>query len=107
MGEARDWGDVLLELADRMGFLGDVYKDLNHRYDLKDPYKLDPAKKYTREEIGDRRFKSQFGEEKGWNGSRRMAFSASRGRWMSCIPCPGSRSASRSITRILWLPDRR
>ena len=65
LGEARDWGDVLFELADRMGFLGDVYENVNSRYNLKDPYKLDPTKKYTPEEIADRKFKHQFGEEKG------------------------------------------
>ena len=65
VGEARDWGDVLMELADRMGFLGDVYSRLNSVYGLKDPYKLDPSCKYTNAEIGDRRLKTQFGEEKG------------------------------------------
>ncbi len=64
-GEAREWGDVLVELADRMGFLGDMYKLFNLFYGLKEPYKLDPSRKYTKEEICDRRTKSQFGEEKG------------------------------------------
>ncbi|MFH1091195.1 MAG: molybdopterin-dependent oxidoreductase, partial [Pseudomonadota bacterium] len=65
LGEARDWADVLMELADRIGFLGDVYENFNHRFSLKGPYKLDPAQKYTKEEIGDRRFKAKFGEERG------------------------------------------
>ncbi len=65
VGEARDWGDVLVELADRMGFLGDVYKNMNEYYHLQDPYKLDPSQKYTLEEISDRKYKSQFGEERG------------------------------------------
>jgi anaerobic selenocysteine-containing dehydrogenase len=65
VGEARDWGDVLMDLADRMGFLGDVYKLFNTRYELKEPYKLNPSRKYTKEEIADRRLKSEFGEEKG------------------------------------------
>jgi anaerobic selenocysteine-containing dehydrogenase len=73
-GEARDWADVLMELADRLGFLGDVYENFNHRFNLKGSYKLDPAQKYTKEEIGDRRFKSKFGEEKGLAWFREHGF---------------------------------
>ncbi len=62
-GEARYWVDVLMELAERMGFLGDIYERFNQT--LKEPYKLDTSKKYSEEEICDRRAKSQFGEEKG------------------------------------------
>jgi molybdopterin-containing oxidoreductase family molybdopterin binding subunit len=65
VGEARDWGDVLVELADRMGFLGNVYEDLNKRFFLKEPFKLDPSQKYTWEEIDDRKLKSKFGDDKG------------------------------------------
>ena len=43
LGEARDWADVLVELADRMGFLGNFYEGCNQRYGLKEPYKLDPS----------------------------------------------------------------
>lgn len=63
LGEARDWWDVLLELAERMGFLGDVYEFYNQ--ELKEPYKLDPSKKYSNEEICDRKLKSSLGEDKG------------------------------------------
>lgn len=64
-GEARDWRDVLTEVADRMGFLGDIYKLFNLQYKFEGYNKLDPSRKYTREEIADRRFKTQFGEDKG------------------------------------------
>lgn len=74
VGEARDWPDVLMDLADRMGFLGDVYKNFNTRYGLKEPYKLDPSHKYTKEEIGDKRFKSQFSEEKGLEWFKKNGF---------------------------------
>ncbi|MFC1817097.1 molybdopterin-dependent oxidoreductase, partial [Thermodesulfobacteriota bacterium] len=74
VGETRGWINVLLELADRMGFLGDVYSRLNDFYGLKEPYKLDPSRKYTREEIGDRRFKSLFGEEKGLDWFKKNGF---------------------------------
>jgi anaerobic selenocysteine-containing dehydrogenase len=65
LGGARRWIDVLYEIADRMGFLGDVYKLQNVTLGLKDPYKLDPEKRYTMEEIYDRWTKSLFGPERG------------------------------------------
>ncbi len=74
LGEARDFGDVLLDLADRMGFLGDVYSRYNVNFNLKEPYKLDPSGKYTNEEMGDRRLKSQFGEEKGLDWFKKNGF---------------------------------
>jgi anaerobic selenocysteine-containing dehydrogenase len=64
VGEARHWCNVMLEIADRLGFL----KDLNERINLSiaDPaYRLDPEKKYTMEEIIDRAAKSDFGNEQG------------------------------------------
>ncbi len=73
-GEARDWTDILMELAERLGFLGEVYKRFNKQYELNDPYKLDPNRKYTREEIGDRRLKSQFGEEMGLEWFKKNGF---------------------------------
>jgi len=63
--ESRDWGDVLVELADRMGFLGDVCQSMNKHFNLKDAYRLDPSQKYTLEEINDRKLKSKFGDNKG------------------------------------------
>jgi molybdopterin-containing oxidoreductase family molybdopterin binding subunit len=65
MGQARRWIDVLFEVADRIGFLGDVYKLLNMSLGLTNPYKLDPKAHYTMEEIYDRWAKSEFGPERG------------------------------------------
>jgi molybdopterin-containing oxidoreductase family molybdopterin binding subunit len=64
-GQARRWIDVMLELADRLGFLGDVYKLFNVKWGLKDPYKLDPNARYTMNELYDRWTKSLFGPERG------------------------------------------
>jgi molybdopterin-containing oxidoreductase family molybdopterin binding subunit len=64
-GQARRWIDVMLELADRLGFLGDVYKMFNVKWGLKDPYKLDPKQHYTMHELYDRWTKSLFGPERG------------------------------------------
>jgi molybdopterin-containing oxidoreductase family molybdopterin binding subunit len=64
-GQARRWIDVMLELADRLGFLGDVYKLFNVKWGLKDPYKLDPGRRYTMNELYDSWTKSLFGPERG------------------------------------------
>jgi molybdopterin-containing oxidoreductase family molybdopterin binding subunit len=65
IGQARRWIDVMLEIADRLGFLGDVYKMFNVKWALKDPYKLDPNQRYTMDELYDRWTKSLFGPERG------------------------------------------
>ncbi len=76
-GEARRWIDVLFEVAGRMGFLSDVYKLMNVSMGLKEPYKLDPEKRYSMDEIYDRWTKTLFGPERGieWfkqNGYHKM-----------------------------------
>ena len=73
-GEARDWTEVLMELADRLGFLGDLYRRFNVKYGLKGTYQLDSSRKYTKEEISDRKFKSQFGEERGLDWFKKQGF---------------------------------
>ncbi len=64
-GEARDWGEVLVEIAERMGFSEELYRTYNKSYRLKGGNQLDPSRRYSREEIYDRRIKSQFGDDKG------------------------------------------
>ncbi|MDP2646251.1 MAG: molybdopterin-dependent oxidoreductase [Desulfobacterales bacterium] len=74
---ARDWADVLLELAERLGFLGDIYKILNrltNDHGIKDPYKLDPSRKYSNEDIADRKLKTKFGEEMGLDWFRQNGY---------------------------------
>jgi len=65
IGQARRWIDVMLEISDRLGFLGDVYKMFNVKWGLKDPYRLDPKARYTMDELYDRWTKSLFGPERG------------------------------------------
>jgi len=63
---ARDATDVLLELAERVGFLPDLNAILNYiMMGLRPPYDLKPDVKYTSEEIWDRFLKSAYGEEYG------------------------------------------
>jgi molybdopterin-containing oxidoreductase family molybdopterin binding subunit len=72
--ENRYWIEVLLEVADRLGFLGDVYKLLNQKWSLVDPYRLEPAERYTLAELYDRRAKSQFGPERGLDWFREHGY---------------------------------
>ena len=71
--EARNWHEVLLDIAERLGFLREFY-ELFNRHHLKEPYILDPTQKYTLEEIYDRRLKSLFGEEKGLEWFKRNGY---------------------------------
>jgi anaerobic selenocysteine-containing dehydrogenase len=57
--------EVLLQLAERLDILSKMNFMINIKCELADPYKLDPAKKYSWEEIVDRRFKGYFGPEHG------------------------------------------
>ena len=59
----RDFQEVLLDIAERVGFLKDVYHMLNVLLDLGEPYKLDLTEKYTWEEIIGIVGKSWFGPE--------------------------------------------
>ena len=56
---------VLMELAERVGFLPDLYALINIFLGLKEPYTLNPEREYTIEDIVDRQCKSLFGEQHG------------------------------------------
>jgi len=118
-GECRDWGDVLVELADRMGFLGDVYKRLDDYFQMKDSYKLDPARKYTMEEINDRKLKSKFGDDKGLEWFKQNGYLSVKRKVHEMYPLPwlkvrfplyyenvlGARSRVKEVTDKLGLKD--
>jgi len=61
--QARPWGDVLLEIAERLGILGDLYDVGNVIFKIDAPYKLDPKGKYTIQEIAERQGKTIVGPE--------------------------------------------
>lgn len=65
MYERRDFKEVIMELADRLGILSGMYSLLNMQYGLRPPYLLNPEERYTLEEIADRVYKNWFGEEHG------------------------------------------
>ncbi|MEM4154601.1 MAG: molybdopterin-dependent oxidoreductase [Candidatus Caldarchaeum sp.] len=56
---------ILHEVAERAGFLPEVYKALNFIWGLREPYKLDPNKRYEFEELIDRCLRSNLGNDKG------------------------------------------
>jgi molybdopterin-containing oxidoreductase family molybdopterin binding subunit len=62
---ARHWGEVLLDLADRLNVLPDMYTALNAMAVLDGPYALKRDQKYTWEEISDRWLRSQLGDDHG------------------------------------------
>lgn len=73
-GQARRWIDVLFEVADRMGFLGDVYKLMNVTLGIKGEYRLDPERRYTMEEIYDNWARSLLGPEHGVEWFRKNGY---------------------------------
>ena len=70
----RSWHEVLFELADRVGFKREFYHLLNTVNGLKEPYKLDPDKKYSWEGIVDTWEKSWFGPERGQSWFKEHSF---------------------------------
>jgi molybdopterin-containing oxidoreductase family molybdopterin binding subunit len=74
MGEARNWVAVLFELADRVGFRGDLYTLLNATLDLKEPFAYQPEEKYGWDELADRWLKSWFGPERGLDWFKENGF---------------------------------
>jgi molybdopterin-containing oxidoreductase family molybdopterin binding subunit len=70
----RSFHDTLLEVADRVGFLKDIYHMINVLNHLKEPYKLDLDKKYSWAEIIDIWAKGWFGPEHGLDYFREHGF---------------------------------
>lgn len=63
--EARNWAEVLFDLADRSGFLEDLYEVLNVQLNLKEANRLQVGIKYPYEDIIDRMLRNKFGDEHG------------------------------------------
>jgi anaerobic selenocysteine-containing dehydrogenase len=61
--KVRPWGTVLLEIAERLGILENLYEVGNVVFNLDAPYKLDPKKKYAVPEIAERQGKTIFGPQ--------------------------------------------
>ncbi len=57
--------EVIIEIADRLGILGDFYRLINHTFRLKEPHAMEAGVRYSAPEIVDRMARSWFGEEQG------------------------------------------
>ena len=64
-GKRMPHAELLTELADRCGFLGDFNMAVNAYLDLEPPYRLDRDKRYAYEEVCDNDLKDKFGPEHG------------------------------------------
>ncbi|MFC2013972.1 molybdopterin-dependent oxidoreductase [Chloroflexota bacterium] len=63
VGQARQWPEILLDLANRIGMTEDYNLVLNGTFVLRDPYKLDPKKEYTYREISERMMGNMTGAD--------------------------------------------
>jgi molybdopterin-containing oxidoreductase family molybdopterin binding subunit len=64
-GSVRHPQEVMMEIAQRIGILGDFYRLLNHAYIVKDEHALTPEKRYPIADVIDRMARSWFGEDHG------------------------------------------
>ena len=64
-GQQRRYPDVLLELADRIGFRADLNATFNATMDLAPEYRLQGDRRYSWEEICDAELKGNFGPQRG------------------------------------------
>ncbi|MBI4523569.1 MAG: molybdopterin-dependent oxidoreductase [Deltaproteobacteria bacterium] len=62
--------EIMMEIAERLGILGDFYRLINHAFRLKEPYTLNPDRCYPAREVVDRMTRCWFGEERGLNWFR-------------------------------------
>jgi len=73
-GKIRNPQEVVQEIADRVGLLGDLYRLVNHTFRLKDEHALKPDRRYPASEIVDRTVRSWFGEERNLDWFREHGF---------------------------------
>jgi len=57
--------EVIMEIADRVGILSDLYRLINHAFRLKEPYALQPGQRYSAPALMDVMTRCWFGEERG------------------------------------------
>lgn len=64
-GEQRNCADVLLEIADRVGFRADLNAAYNASLKLQAPHRLEGETQYSYQQICDAELKNNFGDEHG------------------------------------------
>jgi anaerobic selenocysteine-containing dehydrogenase len=70
-GQQRRFQDVLLEIADRVGFRADLNAAYNAAMNLAPEYRLQGERRYSFDEICDAELKSNFGPERGMEWFRK------------------------------------
>ena len=70
-GDQRQFAEVLLEIADRVGFRADLNASYNAWLDLQPPHRLVGDTAYSYDDICDRELKNNFGEERGLDWFKR------------------------------------
>ncbi len=63
IGERRSASSVILELAERVGITPDINAVMNVSFAFREPHLLESDKKYSLEDLVDRRYKSWFGDQ--------------------------------------------
>ena len=64
-GEQRNCADVLLEIADRVGFRADLNAAYNASLNIQAPHRLEGETQYSYAQICDAELKNNFGDERG------------------------------------------
>jgi molybdopterin-containing oxidoreductase family molybdopterin binding subunit len=72
------WVEFLYGIAGALGIQEDLYRVVNARLRLTEPYRLDPRSKHSWEEIADSFLKSSFGPERGLAYFKEHGFYVSR-----------------------------
>jgi anaerobic selenocysteine-containing dehydrogenase len=73
-GKIRYPQEVIQEIADRLGILGDVFKIVNYTFRLDDAHALKEDRRYSIAEVVDRTVRSWFGEERDLDWFREHGF---------------------------------
>ncbi len=58
--------EVMMDIYERVGILGDIYLVMNRVLKLKPPYLIESGRRYTHEDVLDRQARSFYGDEHGW-----------------------------------------
>jgi len=58
--------DVMMAVYERAGILDDVHLAMNRVLKLKEPYRLEAGRRYTRDDVLDLQARSMYGEDHGW-----------------------------------------
>jgi len=70
----RQWGTVLIELAERLGIKEKYIHELNTNYGLDGDYALKPTDNFSPEELLNRIVKKLFGDEHDWEWFKKHGF---------------------------------